>query len=190
MESNNIEPGDLLLPEEGVILTNLSLKPVAFDAGATAIVTDHNHRLGNRNGALCLPEQMISVLNHIKPRNGSSARATVRLGEQQYVCRVRIMTPQTCNGMQPMLLLHLHRDRAAVDAVYQIAGEYDLTDRETQALLGLARGLTSKEVAEEMHISPHTVKAYVRLIMIKLGVTRRAGIVGKLLEHNGRIDGC
>jgi DNA-binding CsgD family transcriptional regulator len=34
-----------------------------------------------------------------------------------------------------------------------------------------------------MAISPNTVKAFLRLIMIKMGVTTRAGIVAKILDH-------
>ena len=46
-------------------------------------------------------------------------------------------------------------------------------------------GLTSKEVAIRMNISPNTVKAFLRLVMGKMGVTTRAGIVAKLLEPDG-----
>ncbi len=60
--------------------------------------------------------------------------------------------------------------------------EYSLTDREKEALIGVAMGLTSKELAVRMKISPNTVKAFLRLIMVKMGATTRAGIVGRLLD--------
>jgi len=34
-----------------------------------------------------------------------------------------------------------------------------------------------------MSISPNTVKAFLRLIMVKMGVTSRSGVVGKILAH-------
>ncbi len=34
-----------------------------------------------------------------------------------------------------------------------------------------------------MSISPNTVKAFLRLIMFKMGVTSRSGVVGKILAH-------
>ena len=46
-------------------------------------------------------------------------------------------------------------------------------------------GLSTKGLAREMNISPNTVNAFLRLIMIKMGVTTRAGVVGKVLEQNG-----
>jgi DNA-binding CsgD family transcriptional regulator len=42
-------------------------------------------------------------------------------------------------------------------------------------------GLTSKEIAERMKISPSTVKAFLRLVMVKMSVSTRSGIVGKVL---------
>jgi DNA-binding CsgD family transcriptional regulator len=55
-----------------------------------------------------------------------------------------------------------------------------LTPREREALILLTEGLTSKEIAQRMNISAHTVKGFVHLIMLKLGVTTRSGIVGKI----------
>jgi len=172
-------------PEEGVILVNLSLKAIAFDAGAAALLKQHGQQRGKHESGFQIPEEILSLFRNRKNGNGSSERTSLRIGAHQYICRTYMMESQN----QPMFLLHLQKDMAAADAVYRIAEEYDLTDREQQALLGLAQGLTSKEVAAEMGISPNTVKAYVRLIMIKMGVTRRAAIVGKLLEYSGGLNG-
>jgi DNA-binding CsgD family transcriptional regulator len=171
-------------PEEGVILVNLSFKAIAFDAGAAALLKQHGQHRGKQEPGFHIPEEILSLFRNRKNGIGSCERTSLRLGAHQYICRTYTMESQN----QPMFLLHLQKDTAAADAVYRIAEEYDLTDREQQALLGLAQGLTSKEVAAEMGISPNTVKAYVRLIMIKMGVTRRAAIVGKLLEYSGGVN--
>jgi DNA-binding CsgD family transcriptional regulator len=171
-------------PDEGVVLVNMSLKLVAFDSGAAALMKDHCQQRGKQE-SFTIPEEILSLLRKRKHGNGSCERTTARIGAHQYICRTYSMESQN----QPMFLLHLQRDTAATDAVYQMAAEYNLTDREKEALLGLALGLTSKEVAARMKISPNTVKAYVRLIMIKMGVARRAAIVGKLLEYNGGVNG-
>ena len=171
--------------EEGVILLTSSLEPIAFDAGAAALMKDHGQQRGRQDSAFCIPEEILSLLRRRKHGNGTCERMSARIGSHQYICRIYAMR----SAAQPMLLLHLQRDIAAMDAVYRLAKEYVLTDREKEALLGLALGLSSKEVAERMSISPNTVKAYVRLIMIKMGVTRRSAIVGKLLEYNGGVTG-
>lgn len=178
------------LPDEGVILITLALKPVAVDAGAAAILRHHNRQRGTPDSSISVPEEILAIIRSRKHGDRSSyVRVSVPIGSHRYICRTYLMESQNGTAPQPMLMLHLQRDTAAPDAVYQIAAEYDLTDREKEALLGLALGLTSREVAKRMNISPNTVKTYVRLIMIKMGVTRRAAIVGKLLEYNGRLDG-
>jgi DNA-binding CsgD family transcriptional regulator len=59
---------------------------------------------------------------------------------------------------------------------------FHLTERETQSVQLLAEGLTSKEIAKRMGISPNTVKAFLRLAMVKAGTTTRSGIIGKFLR--------
>jgi DNA-binding CsgD family transcriptional regulator len=61
-----------------------------------------------------------------------------------------------------------------------VCQQYKLTRREREALMLLNEGLTSKEIAQRMNISANTVKGFVHLIMLKLGVTTRSGIVGKI----------
>jgi DNA-binding CsgD family transcriptional regulator len=41
--------------------------------------------------------------------------------------------------------------------------------------------MTTKEIAGSMKVGPNTVKTYLRLIMTKMRVTTRAGIIGKIL---------
>jgi DNA-binding CsgD family transcriptional regulator len=57
---------------------------------------------------------------------------------------------------------------------------FQLTDRDAEAVRHLAEGRTSKEIAQRMSISPNTVKTFLRLVMIKMGVKTRSGVVGKL----------
>jgi DNA-binding CsgD family transcriptional regulator len=123
-----------------------------------------------------------------RPIDGTSFKTYFRLGNEGYVCRAYPLAQANGDSSQPLLALHLQRDFSTSETVYQIAAEYDLTDREKEALLGIAMGLTSKEVAERMNISPNTVRAFVRLIMIKMGVTRRAAIISKLLPHGNDLQ--
>ncbi len=68
--------------------------------------------------------------------------------------------------------------------VAQIAAQFRLNERERETVGFLVEGLTSKEIAAHMNISPHPVKAFIRLVMVKMGVTTRAGIVGKVLKNH------
>ena len=48
-------------------------------------------------------------------------------------------------------------------------------------------GLRSKEIALRMQISPNTVKTFLRLVMLKMGVSTRSGIVRRVFEQGSRL---
>lgn len=63
----------------------------------------------------------------------------------------------------------------------------NLTERESNVLYYLAKGLTNEEIAEKLHISVHTVKAHLEAIYDKLEVSNRVQATIKALRF-GLID--
>ncbi len=57
----------------------------------------------------------------------------------------------------------------------------NLTERESNVLFYLAKGLTNEEIAEILHISVHTVKAHLEAIYDKLEVSSRVQATVKAL---------
>lgn len=53
----------------------------------------------------------------------------------------------------------------------------ELTDREREVLLLVARGRSNQEIAEDLVISPHTAKTHVNRVMTKLDAHDRAQLV-------------
>lgn len=60
--------------------------------------------------------------------------------------------------------------------------EYGLSPRETETLKAMVEGLATKEIAERLGVSYHTVDTYVRNIYAKLRVQSRAGAVAKAVR--------
>jgi len=110
-------------------------------------------------------------------------KATIELGNVEYRCCVFRVQPINEVVDRPVFALHLTRAGSINNSLGAIIESYHLTDRESEVLEGISLGLTSKMLAVRMNISPNTVNAFLRMIMIKLGVNTRAGIVGKLLEE-------
>ena len=166
---------------EGVLVVDLELKPVALDQGAEAILKG---QLAGNDGAAALPPDMRQLLGGW-PRSGATPTKTFLIGTREYRCRVFVVEPREGGIGRTLLAVHLKREASVNEAVSRIAGDYGLTRREQEALAGVAVGLTSKELAAQMNISPNTVNTFLRLITVKMSVTTRAGIVARLLEQNG-----
>ena len=57
-----------------------------------------------------------------------------------------------------------------------------LTDRECEILKGIAKGLSNKEIGEQLFVSENTVKKHIANIYFKLDVNRRTQAVAKAKE--------
>ena len=171
-------------PVGGIVLVDSSFRPIALDSRAEAILGDS----AAPDGGVSLPPELLNLLSAQSPLELEGSHLRVNAGDHEYSCRTFVLHPRADSAVQPMLALYLKRDRSVADAMRQVGTDYHLTDRELEALIGVAMGLTSKELATRMNISPNTVKAFLRLIMIKMGVTTRAGIVGKLFDQNGQFS--
>jgi DNA-binding CsgD family transcriptional regulator len=97
------------------------------------------------------------------------------------VCRTFVLEAASSDS-KPTIAVTVERDQGII---FDLAARFQLTDREIEAVQHLTEGLTSKEIAQRMNISPNTVKTFLRLVMIKMGVTTRSGIIGKLV-HGGQ----
>ncbi len=58
--------------------------------------------------------------------------------------------------------------------------QFGLTARETEIVRGLAKGMSTKELAEACGISPHTARRHTEKVFTKLGVRNRAQIASKI----------
>jgi DNA-binding CsgD family transcriptional regulator len=108
------------------------------------------------------------------------------LGRRRYLWRVFALDHEsggffTTAAFQPSLAIMIERANRAFAELTQVSDDYQLTPREREAMELLLHGLTSKQIAERMRVSPNTVKAFLHSIMLKMNVRTRAGIVARTL---------
>ena len=103
-------------------------------------------------------------------------------GKRHYMCRALAVSPRLGESSGEDVALVLERAPATSFALNRICEKYRLTMREGEAVANLARGLSGKEIAAHMKVSPNTVKAFLRLAMIKMGVDTRSGIMARIIE--------
>lgn len=70
------------------------------------------------------------------------------------------------------------------DSEHLSDGGYELTDREREILISVARGRTNKEIADEHNISIHTVISHRKNITRKTGIKSVAGLTVYALLNN------
>ena len=168
---------------QGFILLDSRLRPVAYNSEAVQILSFPTKPESIKQLAQFLGDKIRSTLvNGGSPDTPEFVREC-KAGRRTYSCRAfRI----DCNSVGEVptpisfaILLERHVSSAA--ALANLSRRFDLTARECETVALLLEGLTSKEIANRMHIIPNTVKAFLRLVMVKMDVSTRSGIVGKAL---------
>jgi DNA-binding CsgD family transcriptional regulator len=105
-----------------------------------------------------------------------------RSGKRLYRCRAFRVNPSAPGKLQPSIAVLLERRPEESISLEEVSERYHLTTREREVLYYLVgSGLTTKEIAARMGISSNTVKTFLRLMMFKMGVSTRSGIVGKAI---------
>jgi DNA-binding CsgD family transcriptional regulator len=166
--------------DPGFLLLDPSLNPVASNAEAAQILSFPNlpERIKGLN--VFLADKIRSSLVNHQSKESLSFVKQFRSGKRRYVCRAfRLQSHDNCIRLAAVVLLE--RYSSGTTALSEISKQFDLTEREQETVQLLVQGLTSKEIATRMGISPNTVKAFLRLVMVKMGVSTRSGILGRIV---------
>lgn len=100
---------------------------------------------------------------------------------------------------EPELLLeHIRAAAAGQNVISEAVADYllsrgeqrapfaELTERELDVLQEVARGMSNKQVAAQLHISEETVKVHIRNMLRKLDVRSRVAATVMYLEHKSQ----
>jgi DNA-binding CsgD family transcriptional regulator len=170
----------------GLVVVDSSLTTLAANAEAINILAFPHATENFGPMDRWLTGKVRSDLVKPKSTNPPAFVAEFRSARRTYLCRSFPLniTLTSRPPVGPALVLLLERKSNAGISTAQLCERFGLTPREQQTVQALLQGLTSKEIAERMKISPNTVKAFIRLVMVKMNVSTRSGIIGKLVEPN------
>jgi DNA-binding CsgD family transcriptional regulator len=127
-----------------------------------------------------------SLLDHQR-RDGRVFVSEFQSGKRRYTCKTfRVNANNGGSQLHPVFAVLLERTAAGNLNSDELSERFGLTQRECETVEYLLQGLTSKEIAARMNISPNTVKAFLRLVMVKMKVSTRSGIAGKLTGQRAR----
>jgi DNA-binding NarL/FixJ family response regulator len=165
---------------EGFLLLDASMNPIFVNPAAAQILAYPQKIVTQRNLDSYLASRIRLTLFSERPSNALALVLRFQSGRRTYVCRSFRVNGMTNGDSQAALAVLLERASAkSAASLAQLSEKFHLTTREQEVAQFLLQGLTSKEIGLRMQISPNTVKAFLRLIMVKMGVSTRSAIVGK-----------
>ncbi len=166
------------LSNEGFLLLDTLMNPILVNHAAAQILA-YPHKLETqKNVDNYLAGRVRSTLLSGQASNGPLV-SRFQSGRRIYSCRSFYVNSMSNGDSQASLAVLLERGASRSGSLAQLFEGFNLTAREQEVSQYLLQGLTSKQIAVRMEISPNTVKAFLRLIMVKMGVSTRSGIVGK-----------
>ena len=165
------------LAEVGLILLDSSMKVMYSNDEALAVFSYPDRPATGKTAKAMLTEKIHEVFN--ERALYENVPVVFISGRRSYICRSFSLGVSLSGPSKPSIAVTIERDR---QPLYELEVRFQLTEREREAVEHLSEGLTSKEIAQRMNISPNTVKTFLRLVMIKMGVTTRSGVIGKIIE--------
>jgi DNA-binding CsgD family transcriptional regulator len=169
----------------GLIVVDTSLSVVASNAEVLQILTfpEQPEKIQNLDAWLANKVRC----NLLERRSRSGLVGEFQSARRTYVCRsfpLEVSGNHKNGGSSPsggLLVVMLERKSNEAVTIAEISERFGLTAREQETVQFLLEGFTSKEIAQRMKISPNTVKAFIRLVMVKMSVSTRSGIIGKIV---------
>lgn len=168
----------------GLVVADNSLRVLASNKEAISILAFPENPDKIRQLEAWLRNRIRAALLDTQSSNPPKFVPDFQSGKRTYLCRSFYLNVGIDGfaGAHPTLLLILERRSSSV-SLAEFCERFGLTAREQDTVRLLLEGLTSKEIAQRMAISPNTVKAFIRLVMLKMNVSTRSGIIGKIVNQ-------
>jgi DNA-binding CsgD family transcriptional regulator len=163
----------------GFLLLDSSLRPLSFNTEAIRVLGYPDTPANVRRPDVFLAGKIRSRLMSESASRESPLVTEFRSGGRRYSCRAFLVDAHANGSSHARIAVLLERSPSGLIPLSYVAQQFHLTRRERDALEHLLQGLSSKEIASRMSVSPNTVKAFLRLIMIKMGVSSRSAIAAK-----------
>jgi DNA-binding CsgD family transcriptional regulator len=169
-------------PTQGFLVADSSLKLIFANNDAVNILSYPGPLAQNIAEMFQKKVRPALVSAAASPSNGNGhSILKLKSGRRTYICRAFLLSSNG-KGNGTATLLMLERGMPGRLALSHTAQQFRLTHREQQAVALLLQGLSNKEMADIMGVSANTVKAFLRMATIRMGVSSRSRIVTKILE--------
>lgn len=115
------------------------------------------------------------------PLSGPAATEELQTEAARYVLRASYMG-RGLFGLEQAVVISLERLTPSLPSLESLMESYNLTLRQAEVALLMARGLSDREIATRLEISWHTVRGHAEWVLSKLGVHSRKALALALLR--------
>ncbi|MFQ5803658.1 MAG: helix-turn-helix transcriptional regulator [Candidatus Methylomirabilales bacterium] len=171
-------PGLLLFHAQGKLLSwNSVAKQILHHQNDQGQLLQKIHK-GLRN----LNKTRVKPKSSVSSPAGAFMQATFSSGRRRYQLRAFLLDnqPKGRPRLVAVLLEGINPTRLDLRKAQQF---FRLSPREIEAIQALQIGMTDKEIASALGISPETARGYLKTVRAKLGVSTRTAILHKLLSR-------
>ena len=169
----------------GLVILSEDLQPVAISSAAELWLGELKQLESEWMGPL--PNAIYAVAARLREVEGSEPassdlmpRARVRLRSGRWIA-VQASRLTTATGARQVAVIIEPPEPSEIALV--IVSAYGLTSRESQIVRLVVQGLSTKETARALSISPLTVQQHLKVIFDKVGVHSRGELVGRIFEQ-------
>ena len=168
-----------------LLMDSSSLRPLSFNDEAVQILGYPDDVANLAGSDLLLTEKIrSSLITEASPGEPVFVK-DVRSGRRRYFCRAFQIDAHSKKPPQRSIAVLLERGPSGLVPSSQFCQQFNLTQREQEVLQYVLQGIRNKEIANRMSVSPNTVKAFLRMVMIKTGASSRSAIVRKIMMSQG-----
>ena len=163
----------------GIVLVGPALKPIYSNREALSILAYPDPPDSIKTGDSLGRSPFKQVLSRLV-KGSKNDGVELRSGKRRYSCRAFSLNSMSRARAEEVVLVSLDRPSSPSMDAPRLSDRFGLTKREAEAALLLVGGLTNKQIAARMQIAPNTVKAFLKIVMLKMRVPTRSGVVGKI----------
>jgi DNA-binding NarL/FixJ family response regulator len=175
-----------MVEQAAVVMLNSEYVPLYVSTEAARILLHPKQSPPMASAAKAIAGAVRDLIAGGSPQGDSGRFGYLNTGGRSYLWNITRCDEWTAHETPWNYVLMLRRAELPEAKIKTICQQFHLSPRQEETLTYLFQGLTSKEIAGFLNLSPHTVKIHIRALMTKLQVTTRTALVGRVLAASER----
>lgn len=165
---------------EGLVLCDRNYAIVHATSRARHLL----ERLGAPRNTTRVPPEIIRVIE--EPSDGEEGMRTGRIVGERGAAMVRVHVDPVTSARPAQWAIWLREDILRDEQLYGLLeAQYGITRRQFQLAQLLRRGLSNRDIAQQLRLTEATVKVYLHELYRACGVPSRTALVARLLDMAG-----